>query len=134
MSKTNQYYLPAEDVNDEKATIVKLFFDSGDKVKISDLIYSFETTKAVIDVKTEFEGFIQYFVAEGEEVNTGSLVCEISKTRKENLVVTKYKVTEQQKIVKPTKKALLFAEKYGLEIEKLGLEGVIKEKDLNLSL
>ena len=70
MSETNQYYLPAEDVNDEKATIVKLFFDSGDKVKISDLIYSFETTKAIIDVETEFEGFIQYFVStQRKEIN-----------------------------------------------------------------
>ena len=39
MSNIKQYYLPAEDVNDEKATVVKLFFDSGDKVKKNDLIY-----------------------------------------------------------------------------------------------
>ena len=126
----NQYYLPREDVNDEKATIVKLFFGSGDKVKIGDLIYSFETTKAVVDVETEFEGFIQYFVAGGEEVDVGFLVCEISKTRKEISDKTKNKIIEKQKNVKPTKKALMLAQKYSLEIEKLGLEGIIKEKDL----
>ena len=92
MSNTNQYYLPAEDVNDEKATITELFYKSGDKVKKHDLIYSFETTKAVIDVETEFEGFIQYFVAEGEKVNTGSLVCEISKTIKDISINRKNKV------------------------------------------
>ena len=54
MSNIKQYYLPAEDVNDEKATVVKLFFDSGDKVKKNDLIYTFETSKSVIDVESEF--------------------------------------------------------------------------------
>ena len=97
MSKTNKYFLPAEDVNDEKAKIVKLFFDSGDKVTQGDLIYSFETTKAIVDVETESEGFIQYFVGEGEEVDIGSLVCEISKTRKKILVNTKNQVTKKKK-------------------------------------
>ncbi len=83
MSNIKQYHLPAEDVNDEKATVVNLFFDSGDKVKKNDLIYTFETSKSVIDVESEFNGFIEYYVEENEEVNIGSLVCEISKTRKE---------------------------------------------------
>jgi len=130
MSNINQYFLPADNVNDEKSTIVKLFFNSGDKVKQGDLIYSFETTKALIDVETEFGGFIQYFVSENEEINIGSLVCEISKTRKKILVKTKNQVTEKQKKVKPTKKALILAQKYGLKIEALGLEGIIKEKDV----
>ena len=83
MSKTNQYFLPAEDVNDEKAIIVTLYFNSGNKVSKGDLIYSFETTKAVVDVETEFGRYIQYFVSEGDELNIGSLVCEISKEKKE---------------------------------------------------
>ena len=39
MSNIKQYHLPAEDVNDEKATVVKLFIDYGDKVKKNDLIF-----------------------------------------------------------------------------------------------
>ena len=35
-----------------------------------------------------------------------------------------------QKSVKPTKKALKLAKIYGLDIEKLGLVGIIKERDL----
>jgi len=71
MSKENKYYLPAEDVNDEKATIGKLYYLSGDKVKKGDLIFSFETTKSVIDVETEFDGFINYFLSEGDEASIG---------------------------------------------------------------
>ena len=130
MSNIKQYHLPAEDVNDEKATVVNLFFDSGDKVKKNDLIYTFETSKSVIDVESEFNGFIEYYVEENEEVNIGSLVCEISKTRKEKLEKTKNIIKVIQKSVKPTKKALKIAKIYGLDIEKLGLVGIIKERDL----
>ena len=50
MSKINKYYLPAEDVNDEEATIVELYFKSGDEVKKGESIYSFETTKHLVDL------------------------------------------------------------------------------------
>ena len=130
MSKVNKYFLPTEDVNDEKATIAELYYVSGDKVKKGDIIYSFETTKTVIDVEAETEGFINYFVSVGDEANIGSLVCEISKTRKEKLEKTKNIIKVIQKSVKPTKKALKLAKIYGLDIEKLGLVGIIKERDL----
>ena len=38
MIDKNNYFLSSEGVNDETATIIKLFFSSGDKVKIGDLI------------------------------------------------------------------------------------------------
>ena len=41
MKNSKQYFLPVEDVNEDKATIVKLFFNSGDKVKKGEEIYSF---------------------------------------------------------------------------------------------
>jgi len=52
------------------------------------------------------------------------------KKRRKIQVKTKNKVKEKQKKVKPTKKALMLVEKYNIDIEKLGLEGIIKEKDL----
>jgi len=130
MSKTNKHFLPAEDVNDEKAKIVTLNFVSGKRVNKGDLIYSFETTKAVVEVETEYDGFIQYFVSEGDDLEIGSLVCEISKEKSGISDRIKNNITETKDIIKPTRKAIIFAEKYNIEIEELGLEGIIKEKDL----
>ena len=45
-----KYSLPSEDVNDESATIIECYFKSGDKVKKSDLLYSFETSKVTVYV------------------------------------------------------------------------------------
>jgi acetyltransferase-like isoleucine patch superfamily enzyme len=130
MANVNQYYLPAEDVNDQNATIVELYFESGDQIKKGASIYSFETTKAVVDVETEFDGFINYFVSEGEEAKIGSLVCEVSEQKAE--ITDKQKTTKNKndKNLKPTKKAILFAKKHNLVIEELGLMGIVKEKDL----
>ena len=82
MTNLNQYYLPAEDVNEDKATIVEIYFQTGEKVTKEDLIYTFETTKATVEVKAEHEGFINYFVNKGQIAEVGSLVCEISKYEK----------------------------------------------------
>jgi acetyltransferase-like isoleucine patch superfamily enzyme len=126
----SEYFLPAEDVNDENATIVKLFFNSGDKVKKGEAIYSFETTKALIDVESESDGFINYFIQEGGEVNIGSLVCEISSVRKKLEKIIKNQEIQDQKNIKLTKKAILLAKTHEIDIESLDLEGIIKEKDL----
>ena len=128
MLETNFFYLPAEDVNDEESTIINLYFNSGDKVNKDELIYSFETTKAVVDVNSDYDGFIKYFVSEGDVANVGSLICQISKSKID-------KIDEPKKIVKktniqPTKKALAFAKKHNIKIEDFGLVGIIKEKDL----
>jgi len=128
MSKINKYYLPAEDVNDEKATIVELYFESGDAVKKGELIYSFETTKAVVDVEAEYDGFINYFVSEGDEITVGSLVCEVSKEKTKIANKQKTQIKKNEINIKPTKKAISLAKKHGLVIEDLGLKGLLKKK------
>ena len=129
MTNNNKYFLPAEEVNDEKAIIVKKYFNSGNNVKKGDLIYSFETTKSIVDVSSETDGFIQYYVTEGDELYIGSLVCEVSIENKKTSVISN-KLLENKKVLKPTKKAIILAEKHNINIEELGLEGIIKEKDL----
>ena len=106
MIDKNNYFLSSEGVNDEIATIIKLFFSSGDKVNIGDLIYSFETTKAVVDVEALSDGFIQYFVLEGDEIDIGSLVCKIS-VKKKKIVDNLKKRSKEQSNIKPTKKNLV---------------------------
>jgi sugar O-acyltransferase (sialic acid O-acetyltransferase NeuD family) len=130
MSKINKYYLPAEDVNDEKAIIVELYFEFGDAVKKGELIYSFETTKAIIDVEAEYDGFINYFVSAGDEINVGSLVCEVSKEKTTISNKQKTRIKKNEINIMPTKKAISLAKKHGLVIEDLGLKGIVKEKDL----
>jgi len=128
MFKNKNFYLPAEDVNDEESTITKLYFNSGDKIKKNDLIYSFETTKAVVDVDSDCAGYIQYFVSEGDVASVGDLVCKISKSKVDKNQQSDEKNNESN--IQPTKKAQALANKHGINIDGLGLVGIIKEKDL----
>ncbi len=126
--ETTQYFLPSDDVNDDQATILSLYFNSGDFVQENDLIYSFETTKAAVDVEASSEGYISYFTTEGSELAIGALVCETSPTK-----VEQKDAPSEPEIVstaKPTNKAIALAQKHNLEIAELGLSGIVREKDL----
>ena len=124
-----KYLMPAEDVNDETAIISAVYFKSKDLVKRGDLIYSFETTKAVIDVSCDEDGYINYHVNVGDDIPIGALVCEVAKDLSEFQL--KIKETKENKLkYKPTKKALKFAEKHNLVLEDLELEGIVRENDL----
>ena len=128
MSK--KYYMPTEDVNDDHVVIVGLYFKSGDKVRKGELLYCFETSKTVVDIESLDDGYVNYFVVEGQEVEVGACVCEISSTKKNVLDYIPPRVEGSKEVAQPTKKALLFAKKNNLNIEELGLKGIIREKDL----
>lgn len=124
-----KYFLPAEDVNDETAIILNLYYKSGDRVSKHDLIYTFETTKAAVDMEATNEGYIHYHVEEGSEIATGTLVCEIAPKKREQVVkAVSEKFTDLA--ARPTKKALKLAQKHNLDLATLGLMGIIREKDL----
>ncbi len=129
MGQNQKYYLPVEDVNDEKATILNLYFKSGDHVSENDLIYTFETTKAAVDVEATEDGFIHYFVEAGDDLATGMLVCEISDQKSPTVPI----VPENETLpsgLKLTQKAQRLADEHELDVTGLGLTGVIREKDL----
>ena len=78
-----KYKLPSEDVNDDSAIIVKLYFESGKKVKKNDLLYAFETTKAVVDVKSDHAGYVMFYKNLEEKVIFDENICEIFKIKKD---------------------------------------------------
>ena len=87
--------LPLEDINEEYAVITELCFNSGDHISAGEIIYSFETTKAVIDVGSESDGFIFYVVEIDQKIKVGSVICVISSSKDFDL--TSIKDTELSK-------------------------------------
>lgn len=129
MSVTKKYLLPADDVNDESAIINELYFHNGDRVKIGEIIYSFETTKSVVDVSCDDDGFINYLVEKGEDITVGALVCEIAKNASDFQPKQNNKTEDGMQIM-PTKKAVWLAEKHDLNLQELGLKGIVRESDI----
>ena len=125
-----KYNLPSEDVNDESAIIIELYYESGDKVKKSDLLYIFETTKATVDVESQHDGYVLFSINQGDKVIVGGQICEIFKTKKEYEKAIKKPQKDKIKY-KLTKNAEAFAKENNLDLETLPISGLIRENDLH---
>lgn len=69
--------VPKESVNDEFLNVVGIPFKNGDKVIKNDLLLELETSKAVLTIEAEEEGFIQYLCKIGEDVEINKTVIKI---------------------------------------------------------
>lgn len=73
----NKICIPKENVSDNLAKVVQLYFRDKDKVNVGDIIMGIETSKADIDVESEFSGFIYYEVTEGNNISFNQVVAII---------------------------------------------------------
>lgn len=124
----NKYLLPVEDVNDDKATITRLCFNDGDLVSKGDVIYEFETTKALVEVDAEHEGHIFYAVKVSKALKTGQVVCVITNNPNYQFAISNNPKPDASYML--TKKAQAFVEKNNLDLKDLDLSGIVREKDL----
>ena len=67
-----------DSVNDDKVLIVNTFFKEGDEVKKGDLIIEYETSKAIMSIEAEQNGFVFYNCMAGDYVFIGTSVGEIN--------------------------------------------------------
>lgn len=70
--------VPQESVNDEYLTIVGIPFSNGDLVKKGDTIIEFETSKAVLTVESDYDGYIYYdcYLEEDVAINKPIIVIK----------------------------------------------------------
>ncbi len=130
------YKLPLEDVNENTALITNLFFSNGDFVSKDEIIYSFETTKAAIDVAAENSGYIYYSVEEGRNYEVGEEICLITDSK--NLDINVFLESRKSKEINKkdnenytlTRKAQALANKLKIDLNNIDLQGIIREKDI----
>ena len=77
MNILEEILVPQESVNDNNVIITKLFFQNGDHVKKGDIILEFETSKSIVEIESNFDGFIIYYFESGDEVNVGNVIAKI---------------------------------------------------------
>lgn len=69
--------VPRETVNDDLVTVQSWAVKHGDRVRAQDVVVHIETSKAVLDVEAESDGFVEILHAAGSEVPIGELVGRI---------------------------------------------------------
>ncbi len=69
--------VPRETVNDDTVTIQQWHIAHGEPCRVKQLVVSIETSKAVLEVEAEAEGFIDIIHAQGTEVPIGELIGRV---------------------------------------------------------
>ncbi len=77
MKVLQQITVPQESVNDQYVTVVGIPFETGDPVKKNDIVIELETSKAVLAIPAETDGFVEYFCVLDEEVGINKLIVQI---------------------------------------------------------
>ena len=92
MKVLQQITVPQESVNDQYATVVGIPFETGSPVKKDDIVIELETSKAVLAIPAETDGFVEYFCALDEEVGINKLIVQIA----DEPVKTDHVITHQK--------------------------------------
>jgi 2-oxoglutarate dehydrogenase E2 component (dihydrolipoamide succinyltransferase) len=84
MTLVNTIFAPQESVNDQFLSLISLFVKSGDFIKSDTVIAELETSKAVVEIRSDMDGYIKVFVEENTDILIGSKMFELYDTPIEN--------------------------------------------------
>lgn len=125
--------------NEDEAKLIKIAVKAGEHFKKDDLMLTFETTKAAVDVHAPCGGkIVSFYVAEGSMVSTGTVVFEaelesdvlfdlLERVHEVNSTISE-KLSER----KVSFKAQNLAKKLSLNIDKIPSKGeILKESDVH---
>lgn len=73
-----------ETVSDDEYQITDIYEENGVKVNEGDLLFSFETSKADVDVESNSRGYFYHNLEVGKSVKVGDIVAYISKNETDN--------------------------------------------------
>lgn len=134
-----RYYIqkiPMVSVNDEEVTLVSWIRNKGDYVKKGEPICEIESTKAIVEVEAEEEGYLYPLIKENRNIKVGEPFAIISSEKDIDIneisenIVSQDKSEDTKSTKKWTKKAEILAKKYGINIEEIPAVGVIQEADV----
>lgn len=76
MKLISTIYTPQESVNDDFLSLITVNYKTGDFVKRDAVVAEFETSKAVVEVRADTDGYIVAHAAAGSDVRVGSKLFE----------------------------------------------------------
>ena len=131
----NKIIIPNVNNNETEAELISWNVNDGDLVKRGDIIASLQTTKADVDIESDFEGYIKIISEINNSYEVGTTIAyvleEIEKYENFDSSAGSNNI-ELKKSYTITKPAEIFIEKNNIsksEIEKLGIS-LVKVKDL----
>ena len=128
--------IPKFDANIEEGTIVRWLKKEGSKVKKGEPLLEFETFKAVMDVKSEFDGILAKIIVPGRE--EAKVLEQVGTIIEEGENPANIEEDEQKEDrIKISPRARMLAKENNIDISCIkgtGPQGRIIEKDLNAEI
>jgi len=134
--------IPLINPNDNLDCITEWLKYEDEYVKKGDTIAIIETSKAVVEIEAECDGYLVPLYNTGEKIKVGQVFVIIKKHKEENIEDILNKVMEESKITKIgdyskkrkekgwTKKAEILAKRYNIDISEISSNDIIREKDI----
>jgi len=125
-------------VNEDSGILQEWLVEEGQFISVGTIICEFETTKALIEIEVENEGFIVPIVTESTEVKVGDTIAVIVADKK-NIKAVKSKYFKSRDTVKEesnekykiTKKAKELIEKYQIDLNSISdKKEIIRTEDI----
>lgn len=126
---------PQLGVNDLSAEIIEWLISDGQEILIGDLLCTIETTKTVVDIESDANGYVKLLVPEGTEVKINQPICIIYSSLNEYKKYSDIDSKSLQKSIEPeslvvTKKAQKLIDANDIDINQHFKSGIVKEKDV----
>jgi sugar O-acyltransferase (sialic acid O-acetyltransferase NeuD family) len=123
--------VPREGVNDD-TVFVSWRVENGDLVTAGQVLAVIETTKVAFEITAEVPGYITLYAENCTDAAVGDVIAVITQDRSVPSSVLKVadvkkSVADQQVI---TKKAQALAERHGIDVSRMTIQGIIREKDI----
>jgi 2-oxoglutarate dehydrogenase E2 component (dihydrolipoamide succinyltransferase) len=139
MALINTILAPQESVNDQFLSLVSLFVKTGEFIKNNTLIAELETSKAVVEVRADVDGYIKVFVEANTDIKIGSKMFEFydipfEKENDTDITVTKINLAPKDEIQNITtvfsKSALQYIEDNNINKENFKTFSFVTTKDI----
>jgi acetyltransferase-like isoleucine patch superfamily enzyme len=127
---------PHETVNDDIVIIASWCVEEGSAVRNQDVIANIETSKAVLDINAEVDGFLEIIHPEGAEVAVGELIGHIVSeyvAGKPSAAAASAAATTETSAasgVSISKKAQVLIDEHGVDSTVFEGQGLIREVDV----
>lgn len=137
MSQIEVIYVPQDNANDDKSTLLEWYVESGEEVEVGQAIAEMENAKSSFEVHSEHKGFLFYMAEPKTKFKTGeALACVCGKS--DDTGWQKYlgeKKTLTQNSLnssgpKVSAKAFKLMQSYGLELEQFKHFDTVKLADV----
>ena len=131
MTRSTEIRVSQETVNDDTVTIASWRAANGGRVRSKEIIAHIETSKAVLEVEAEQEGYLEILHPEGAEVAIRELIGMIHSEPFDPKAVNSYgqsqRTSEETRI---SNKARLLVEKHNIDVSVFKNQGLVREVDV----